>query len=89
MMFLALIPSHIHFSSTDFVQEYSKTLGYLALDYPAWEINWCGCALIRLEFASSAIANVKCTNFSPDFSLIQIAKRGGVDAGVRITEGPL
>ena len=33
---------------------------------------------------------IKCTNFSyPDFSLIQIAKKGGVDAGAWITEGSL
>ena len=54
-----------------------------------------GCALIRtalirtrVEFASPAIENG--TNFSyPDSSLIRRAKKGGVDAGVWIAEGPL
>ena len=57
------------------------------LDYPAWEFF--GCALIRkhVEFASSAIENVL-ISVSRTFHLIRIAKKDGVDTGVRITEGP-
>ena len=46
---------------------------------------WCTLIRKQIEFASSAIENVSCT----DFSLIRIAKKVGVDTGVRITEGPL
>ena len=60
---------------------------FLALGYPAPQLLNFGCTLIRyhVEFTRSAIKNVLICGLS----LPRIAKKGGVDAGTRITECPL